>query len=1209
MAKLRKMFTISVMAITVLSMSVVVAPEVNAAASAGDLIKTDAYSTVYYLGEDGKRYGFPNEATFFSWYEDFSGVMTVPQSELEGYRLAGMITMRPGTKLVKIQSDPRVYAVEPGGALRWIDSEETAQALYGDAWNTMIVDVPDAFIGNYTVNGVAYGNSTDSDIEATALEGDAYPAGAVVQWEGSDDVYYINEDGEAQKFADEAAMSANRYSMDDVIVATSVAMPDMGDELASADEDLIDPVKGSSTSGTQAGASSALSVALASDTPASATVISTPTVDKNAQAMVPFLKLNFSASADGAAEVTSLKLKRTGISNDTDLDGLFLYDGDTRLTDSTSLTSNYVTFNNSNGLFEIPAGGTKTITVYGDLYYDASSGKTIGLTLEGASHVTSNAATVSGSFPMNGNLMSTASVSDLGYVTFSSKDTPGAADTSITPGDSEQEVWKFTMQGSEQDLEVEKLVLTAVGSIQSDDLQDFSLYVNSEEVASVAAMNEDNEVTFDLSDSPIEISKGQSKVVSLRAKVTGGSTREFYFSIQNQHDILVKDANYNVYVEPYTGGSWSIQKPTSTYDWKVAAGSLSVSKSTESPTEDVVVDGTNVTLGIFDFRAAGENIKVKNLDVSVDTTGTIKGGLDNAKIYADDVQVGTTKDLTDANYDGTGDEVNFTFGSTFIVPKGETVKVKVIADIKTATSTSFSGDESLTVNIETNADNCQQMSSLGALTAPSSAVPANAVNVNAASLSVTKYTGYGDQTVVAGSNEVKLGSFVVVAGASEGVDVSSVTVTLSADEAATVTNMYLEDAVTGEQLGDVKVTPSTSNIFSVSVDLDASGAKVINLKGDVKSGSNVGTWQAEVDADGTGKVTGNAVAASSGTGTAVQTITVGSGSITASSGSQPASAILLAGSTDNKVASYTFSATNESYTVEKLILKMNNAFATSTANIKIKYQDEAGTTKTASGLLTYVASYPYATATFTGLDIYVPKDSDTDVDVYLDLAYLSQNGASGASTAIIFDYDTEFRAVGTSGTAKTSAGSADITGNTFYNRKTKITFAKQTLSSVSNGTVPVFRFTVVADSKGNAEIKQLGFQITTTTCDVADMRLYDVDAASYLTDTAVDADGSGYVKLIVGSSVGDNDVITVGTTAKTLEVRGAVSGYSADGDSITSQFKTDTAFVALDSSADLIGSYYNVWSDRSASSHTTVTNDWTNGYLLKDMDSTQAFNL
>ncbi len=1200
MAKLRKMFTISVMAITVLSMSVVVAPDVSAAASAGDLIKTDAYSTVYYLGEDGKRYGFPNEATFFSWYDDFSGVMTVAQDELESYRVAGMITMRPGTKLVKIQSDPRVYAVEPGGALRWIDSEETAQALYGDAWNTIIVDVPDAFIGNYSVNGVAYGNSTDADIEATALDGSEYPAGAVVQWEGSDDVYYIDTDGMARKFADEAAMSANRYSMDDVIVATSVAMPAMGAEITGADADLTDPVKGSSTSGTQVDTASGLSVALASDTPVSATIIATSN-SYNAQAMVPFLKINFTASADGDAKVTSLKLKRTGISSDDDLDGLFLYDNDTRLTDITSFTSNYVTFNNVNGLFEVPAGTTKTITVYGDVAYNAGSGKTIGLTLEEASDVTSNAATVTGSLPLNGNLMSIATVDNLGRLSFTNYSEPSTNNTPITPGDTEQEVWKVQFQSSEQDLSVEKLVFTAVGSIQSDDIQDFALYVNGTKTAEVAAMNSDNEVMFDLKDSPIEISKGSSKTLSLRAKVIGGSTRDFYFSFQNQHDVMVKDSGYNVYIEPYTGGSWSVIKPNEEY--YVQAGSLSISKATESPTEQVVVDGTNVTLGVWDFRASGEDIKVKNLNISVDTTGTVKGGLDNAKVYVNDVQVGTTKDLTDANYDGTGDEVNFTFGSTFIVSAGDTAKVKVISDIKTATSTSFSGDETVTVNIEVSTDNCQKMSSLGTLTAPESSVPANQLNVRAASLSVVKYSGYGDQIIVAGTNDVKLGSFVVTAGDSEGVDVNSITVALSSDEAATVTNMYLEDATTGEQIGQTIVTPSTSNIFSTSISLEASGAKVINLKGDVKSGSDAGSWIANIDADGTGKVTGNSVSA---TAVDIQTITVGTGTLTVSNGSHPASAILLAGSTDNKVAEFTFNAQNEAYTIEKLQLKMNNNFATSTAALKIKYTNAAGTSKTVSGLITSSATQGLATATYTGLDFYVPKNDDAKLEVYVDLAYLSDNGMSGANTPFYLDYDNGFRAVGTSGSVKTSVGLADLNGNTFYNRKTKVTFATQTLTaSPAGGTI--FKFTVVADSKGNAEIKQLGFTVTTVACSVADMYLYDVDNEVQLTDTAVDADSNGNVKLIVGAV--DDDVITVGTTARTFEVRGTVANYSASGDSITVKFKKDSAAVAGTTANTNNGSYYNTWSDRSDNGHTTATSDWTNGYLLKNMDTTQTFTV
>src|SRR3989338_3582636 len=117
MSKLRKIFTVSVMLMTILSMSVVVAPQAQAAASAGDLIKMSGLSSVYYLAADGKRYVFPNETSYFSWYSDFSSVVTVSQSELESYPLGKIITRRPGTKLVKITTAPKVYAVETNGPL------------------------------------------------------------------------------------------------------------------------------------------------------------------------------------------------------------------------------------------------------------------------------------------------------------------------------------------------------------------------------------------------------------------------------------------------------------------------------------------------------------------------------------------------------------------------------------------------------------------------------------------------------------------------------------------------------------------------------------------------------------------------------------------------------------------------------------------------------------------------------------------------------------------------------------------------------------------------------------------------------------------------------------------------------------------------------------------------------------------------------------
>ncbi|MBM3204539.1 CAP domain-containing protein [Candidatus Uhrbacteria bacterium] len=124
-------------------------PATRAAVTNGSLIKSSENRAVYYI-IDGKRYAFPNEKVFFSWYDTFGGVSTVSPVELAGFPLAGNVTYRPGRSLVKIQTDPKVYAVSRYGILRWIDSEQTATTLYGN-WPSKVHDIPDAFFINYQI--------------------------------------------------------------------------------------------------------------------------------------------------------------------------------------------------------------------------------------------------------------------------------------------------------------------------------------------------------------------------------------------------------------------------------------------------------------------------------------------------------------------------------------------------------------------------------------------------------------------------------------------------------------------------------------------------------------------------------------------------------------------------------------------------------------------------------------------------------------------------------------------------------------------------------------------------------------------------------------------------------------------------------------------------------------------------------------------------
>lgn len=117
------------------------------ATSPGTLIKGTG-EAVYYYAEDGKRYVFPTQRVFSSWYDDFSSVITVSDTELSSIPLGGNMTYRPGTRLVKVSTDPRVYAVD-GVRLRWVVDERVARNLFGDQWADEVDDIPEAFFVNY----------------------------------------------------------------------------------------------------------------------------------------------------------------------------------------------------------------------------------------------------------------------------------------------------------------------------------------------------------------------------------------------------------------------------------------------------------------------------------------------------------------------------------------------------------------------------------------------------------------------------------------------------------------------------------------------------------------------------------------------------------------------------------------------------------------------------------------------------------------------------------------------------------------------------------------------------------------------------------------------------------------------------------------------------------------------------------------------------
>ena len=117
-----------------------------------DLARTAVSPTVYCLLAGDFRLAFPDEGTYFSWYQDYSGVKWAQPEDIAKYRLIGNVTYQAGS-LMKLATDPTVYLVTDSiGTLRRVPSEARAVAFFGNQWAKLVHDLPDVFFTDYSVH-------------------------------------------------------------------------------------------------------------------------------------------------------------------------------------------------------------------------------------------------------------------------------------------------------------------------------------------------------------------------------------------------------------------------------------------------------------------------------------------------------------------------------------------------------------------------------------------------------------------------------------------------------------------------------------------------------------------------------------------------------------------------------------------------------------------------------------------------------------------------------------------------------------------------------------------------------------------------------------------------------------------------------------------------------------------------------------------------
>jgi hypothetical protein len=349
-----------------------------------------------------------------------------------------------------------------------------------------------------------------------------------------------------------------------------------------------------STGGTTAGTGTGLKIMLSPTSPNGSVLV-------QGQGIGDLGDFTFSNPTASPINVTGLTFKRIGVSNDSTLTNVYLYNGVNRLTDSAGVSGSQFSYSAPSGLFTVPAGGVYTVSVRSDID-TSTSGQQVGVSLVSAS--SNGTLDSSVSFPINSGYQ-TISAASLATVDFTVAPSP-LGNPSISP-QNDYPIWQDTVSVSQNAVKLSSLKFTNLGSIDASNVINLRLMIDGVQAgATVPMMGSDRTVTFDLSAAPVTLST-QSHVVKVLANIVGGAGDDIKFSIQRSSDAMFIDSQLNQPVTPkYLGGNFGAVT-TSDVSMNAVSGNsgVSTSLSPSSPNQTVAVGASNVKWASFSMLASG----------------------------------------------------------------------------------------------------------------------------------------------------------------------------------------------------------------------------------------------------------------------------------------------------------------------------------------------------------------------------------------------------------------------------------------------------------------------------------------------------------------------------------------------------------------------------------------------------------------------------
>lgn len=1152
MQKLRKVISISVMALTVFVMSGLGSLASAASAQPGDLVKAAGNKTVYYLGSDSRLYNIPNEDTYFSWYKDWSGVITISVTDLNSYGNgipAGFVTMRPGTRLIQrdVTTDNTVYAVETNGILRPITTAN-AIALYGSTWASRVTKVSDQNFLSYTVS--------------TSLPTGQYPIGTLLKKTTGADVFYFDGTN-YRRIANEAAFNANRFNAR-FIVKTSMSFNASGAEITGMESGLINAAQNGGTIVTPPVVSgSGLTLSLNANTPAAVSV-------PNNGSRVPMAKVNLTAANDGAITVNTITVKRIGLSSYDDIERVWAeIDGDTIATKKTINSNDEATLVFSPA-FVVPAGTTKTIDLIAEL---SANGGNIGLSITSASAVSATAANIAGSFPIVGNLMSPTSynvteVTINSTVSSTSPETIDVGEEAVELGD-----LKVEYASNTRDITLSSVKLKNIGS---EDLAATvsGLYLENKDGDKVATGVIDGKyVSFNFNSYKMTKDNGDEtftiygNVIDKELTGTSGITLVF----NKAEDLVAKETSNGFGVKVNTTA-----KTVSNFNIK--SGVVTVSAKSTNPTDDTVLAGTNGIVALLANIKADSAIVADGMYITVVASST---SFENARVYLN----GALIDSFDPTATGP-----ILLDSSISLNAGDN-EVKVTVDtVSNATSGKFevklTGDETGSIDGLLDSPEYSNGNIVDHEDITGNASSAE-LTIGSTTATIVRTDGYSNtKTTVQGSTDISLGKFTVKAYKG---DVTITKVAVASTTGNTLPYSSIDDVkvkIDGTQVGTTKSFTSTGiTLTGLSNKIAKDNTKVIEI---LASTDTNATGTLAVSLDLTAKDSNGNDVSIAPINTVAFTVT-DKGTLTVAKDGNTADSAILASKAgvEQAVASFKLTATNDVAKVTSLTVK--NASTTDVRIASYKLYNAAGT------LLSTANPFDGETEfTISEGSLNIAADSSAVVTVKAVLNNIENDATATDKELTLVAEEIEFKS---SNGSKTTDATISVAANTFYIRKTVPTIALMALpnTTLTSGNQVVSKFTVTADSNADVKIGRLAvkYSATASTSLATTSNAVKINGISKAVTSSIN-DTDKYIYVDFGTTT--PEIVSAGTS-KTFEIVTEVTVTGSNRESLTTSI--EEANYSAGGSVLVNKSF--TWSD--SASNTDANNVWFNSFRVKGLPS------